>query len=127
MAKSVRPVVNDVDRVRAAAVEAAGAASVELRRSRQHAGARGIIPAGAGSQWGVAAGLRGGDVEPSRTVLPNGLTVISTTDPGVRSIALGAWVRAGSLHEPFERMGASHLREHTALKATEQPSAREGA
>lgn len=117
--------MNDVDRVRAAAVEAAGAASVELRRSRQHAGARGIIPAGAGSQWGVAAGLRGGDVEPSRTVLPNGLTVISTTVPGVRSIALGAWVRAGSIHEPFESMGVSHMLEHMVFKGTEKRSARE--
>ncbi|MGH7620073.1 MAG: hypothetical protein ACREPM_22895 [Gemmatimonadaceae bacterium] len=34
-----------------------------------------------------------------RTVLPNGLTVLSEHMPGVRSVAFGAWVRAASLHE----------------------------
>ena len=60
-----------------------------------------------------------------RTVLPNGLTVLSEHVPGVRSIALGAWVRAASLHEPRERMGISHLLEHLVFKGTERRSARE--
>ena len=34
----------------------------------------------------------------SRTVLPNGLTVLSEFVPGVRSVAIGAWVRSGSMH-----------------------------
>ena len=38
-----------------------------------------------------------------RTVLPNGLTVLSESMPGVRSVALGAWVRAASLHESARR------------------------
>ena len=33
-----------------------------------------------------------------RTVLPNGLTVLSEHLPGVRSVSLGAWVRAASDH-----------------------------
>ena len=64
------------------------------------------------------AGLR-------RTVLPNGLTVLSEHMPGVRSVALGAWVRAASLHEPRERMGVSHLLEHMVFKGTERRSAHE--
>ncbi|HLA90348.1 MAG TPA: pitrilysin family protein [Gemmatimonadaceae bacterium] len=60
-----------------------------------------------------------------RTVLANGLTVLSEHFPGVRSIALGAWVRAASLHEPRERMGISHLLEHLVFKGTERRSARE--
>ncbi|HEY4130847.1 MAG TPA: pitrilysin family protein, partial [Gemmatimonadaceae bacterium] len=58
-----------------------------------------------------------------RTVLPNGLTVLSEHMPGVRSVAFGAWVRAASLHEPRERMGVSHLLEHMVFKGTEQRSA----
>ena len=65
-----------------------------------------------------AAGLR-------RTVLPNGLTVLSEHMPGVRSVALGAWVRAASLHESPERMGISHLLEHMVFKGTAHRSAHE--
>src|SRR5207248_5441948 len=58
-----------------------------------------------------------------RTVLPNGLTVLSEQMPGVRSLAIGAWVRAASLHEPRERMGVSHLLEHMVFKGTDTRSA----
>src|SRR5437763_2852360 len=61
----------------------------------------------------------------SRTTLPNGLTVLSEHMPGVRSVALGAWVRAASLHEPRERMGVSHLLEHMVFKGTAARSAHE--
>jgi predicted Zn-dependent peptidase len=60
-----------------------------------------------------------------RSVLPNGLTVLSEFMPGVRSVAIGAWVRAASLHEPRERMGVSHLLEHMVFKGTRRRSARE--
>ncbi|HEU4628687.1 MAG TPA: pitrilysin family protein [Gemmatimonadaceae bacterium] len=68
--------------------------------------------------FGPDGGLR-------RTVLANGLTVLSEHMPGVRSVALGAWVRAASLHEPPERMGVSHLLEHMVFKGTANRSARE--
>ena len=58
-----------------------------------------------------------------RTTLPNGLTVLSETIPGVRSIAFGAWVRAASVHEPRDRMGVSHLLEHMVFKGTRSRSA----
>ena len=60
-----------------------------------------------------------------RTSLPNGLTVLSEFMPGVRSVAIGAWVRAASLHEPRERMGVSHLLEHMVFKGTRRRSAKE--
>lgn len=60
-----------------------------------------------------------------RTVLPNGLTVLSEFYPGVRSVALGAWVRAASVHEPREVMGVSHLLEHLVFKGTERRNAHE--
>ena len=54
----------------------------------------------------------------SRTVLPNGLTVLSEFVPGVRSVAIGAWVRSGSMHEATEQMGMAHLLEHMVFKGT---------
>ena len=60
-----------------------------------------------------------------RTVLANGLTVLSESMPGVRSVAFGAWVRAASLHESPEKMGLSHLLEHMVFKGTPTRSAKE--
>ena len=60
-----------------------------------------------------------------RTVLPNGLTVLSEHMPGVRSVAFGAWVRAASLHETPDKMGVSHMLEHMVFKGTTNRSARE--
>jgi predicted Zn-dependent peptidase len=64
------------------------------------------------------AGLR-------RTVLPNGLTVLTDTMPWVRSVALGGWVRAASVHEPREKMGVSHMLEHMVFKGTQRRSAKD--
>jgi predicted Zn-dependent peptidase len=60
-----------------------------------------------------------------RTVLANGLTVLSESMPGVRSVALGAWVRAASLHESPDKMGVSHMLEHMVFKGTPTRSAKE--
>ncbi len=60
-----------------------------------------------------------------RTVLANGLTVLSESMPGVRSVALGAWVRAASLHECADKMGVSHMLEHMVFKGTPTRSAKE--
>ena len=60
-----------------------------------------------------------------RTVLPNGLTVLSERMPGVRSVAFGAWIRAASLHESRDKMGVSHLLEHMVFKGTARRSARQ--
>ena len=45
--------------------------------------------------------------------------------PGVRSVALGAWVRAASLHEAPDKMGVSHMLEHMVFKGTPTRSAKE--
>jgi len=60
-----------------------------------------------------------------RTTLPNGLTVLSETMPGVRSVAFGAWVRSASIHEARERMGVSHMLEHMVFKGTRERTARD--
>jgi predicted Zn-dependent peptidase len=60
-----------------------------------------------------------------RTDLPNGLTVLSESVPGARSVAFGAWVRAATLHERPEQMGVSHLLEHMVFKGTRSRSAQQ--
>ena len=60
-----------------------------------------------------------------RTTAPNGLIVYSESLPGVRSAAVGIYVRAASAHERREQMGISHLLEHMVFKGTERRSARQ--
>ena len=42
----------------------------------------------------------------------------------MRSIAIGAWVRAASMHERREEMGVSHMLEHLVFKGTRNRSAK---
>lgn len=65
------------------------------------------------------------ETEVRRTALDNGLVVVSEFMPGVRSVALGAWVRRASVHEPARQMGISHLLEHMVFKGTLRRTARE--
>jgi predicted Zn-dependent peptidase len=60
-----------------------------------------------------------------RTTAPNGLVVLTESLPGIRSAAVGVYVRTASAHEPRERMGISHLLEHMVFKGTERRSARQ--
>lgn len=60
-----------------------------------------------------------------RTVLANGLTVVSEFMPHVRSVSLGAWVRSASVHEVREQMGVSHMLEHLVFKGSARRTARE--
>ncbi|HEU4524708.1 MAG TPA: pitrilysin family protein [Gemmatimonadales bacterium] len=60
-----------------------------------------------------------------RTVAPSGLAVYSESLPGVRSVAVGIYIRTASAHERREQMGISHLLEHMVFKGTERRSARD--
>ena len=60
-----------------------------------------------------------------RTDAPSGLVVLSETMPGVRSAALGIFVRTASVHEPRPKMGVSHLLEHMVFKGTERRTAKQ--
>jgi len=60
-----------------------------------------------------------------RTTTPNGLVVLTETLPGVRSAAVGIYVRTASAHERRAQMGISHLLEHMVFKGTERRTARE--
>jgi predicted Zn-dependent peptidase len=60
-----------------------------------------------------------------RTTAPNGLVVLTERLPGVRSAAVGIYVRTASAHERSEQLGISHLLEHMVFKGTERRTARE--
>ncbi len=60
-----------------------------------------------------------------QTSAPNGCTLLTEKLPGVRSAALGIWVRSASAHEARPKMGVSHLLEHMVFKGTERRSARQ--
>jgi predicted Zn-dependent peptidase len=60
-----------------------------------------------------------------RTVLPNGITVLSEHMDSVRSIALGVWFAVGSRDESREEAGLSHFMEHMMFKGTARRSAQE--
>jgi len=60
-----------------------------------------------------------------RTDSANGVTLLTESIPGVRSVAVGMWVRTASAHEHAGVMGVSHLLEHMVFKGTERRSARD--
>lgn len=60
-----------------------------------------------------------------RTVLPNGLVVISETMPLFRSVSVGIWIKTGSRSEPEAFGGISHFIEHMVFKGTERRSCEE--
>jgi predicted Zn-dependent peptidase len=73
----------------------------------------------------VSAATASFDGEHRKTVLPNGIRLVTEWIPHVRSIAVGVWVDTGSRHEPAERGGISHFIEHLVFKGTESRSAEE--
>jgi predicted Zn-dependent peptidase len=55
--------------------------------------------------------------------LDNGLTLITESIPGARSVAVGVWLKRGSRHERPELSGISHFIEHMVFKGTKSRSA----
>jgi predicted Zn-dependent peptidase len=53
-----------------------------------------------------------------KTVLPNGLLVLTESMPQVRSVSMGAWIGSGSRDEAPEINGISHFVEHMVFKGT---------
>jgi predicted Zn-dependent peptidase len=58
-----------------------------------------------------------------RTVLPNGLIVLTERMDHMRSVAMGVWIKSGSRCEPAETNGISHFVEHMLFKGTRSRSA----
>ncbi|MGA7355047.1 MAG: pitrilysin family protein [Candidatus Cybelea sp.] len=60
-----------------------------------------------------------------KTMLPNGLRVVTEAMPAVRSATVGIWADVGSSVESRERRGISHLVEHMLFKGTTRRTARQ--
>ena len=61
----------------------------------------------------------------TKTVLDNGIRVLSEERSEMRSVSLGIWVENGSRHESHQQGGISHFIEHLLFKGTERRSAAE--
>ena len=59
-----------------------------------------------------------------KTVLSNGLRVVTSALPDRESVALGIWAGVGGRHEPKPISGVSHFIEHLLFKGTPKRSAR---
>ena len=65
------------------------------------------------------------DMDVEQHVTDDGVTVVTQRMPGVRSVAVGAWVMVGSRDEAADEHGCSHFLEHTLFKGTARRSARD--
>ncbi len=93
----------------------------EVRRKRSK-----ILPVKPGAALFRPAAARGrpsrrpredwGEVH--RTVLPNGLRVLTARAPGLHSAMIALYVRAGSRHEDRHRNGISHFLEHLFFRGS---------
>jgi predicted Zn-dependent peptidase len=55
-----------------------------------------------------------------KTVLDNGLTVITEHIPSVRSVSLGVWIKTGTRFENKRNNGSAHFLEHMMFKGTKK-------
>jgi len=60
-----------------------------------------------------------------KTILDNGIRVISETLPAAHSVTIGVWVGNGSRHERADENGISHFIEHMLFKGTSHRSAKD--
>jgi predicted Zn-dependent peptidase len=58
-----------------------------------------------------------------RTVLPDGLRILTEAIPAMRSVSVGIWVSIGSRDETPAMSGVSHFLEHLLFKGTKRRSA----
>lgn len=58
-----------------------------------------------------------------KTILPNGLIIVTEKIENIKSISAGIWVKTGSRNEMDEQAGITHFLEHMLFKGTENRSA----
>ena len=59
----------------------------------------------------------------NKTILPNGVKIVSKKVPHVRSVSMGVWVSVGARDETADQSGLSHFIEHMIFKGTARRSA----
>lgn len=60
-----------------------------------------------------------------KTILSNGLRIVTETVPNVHSISIGIWIKVGSRDETLQTNGISHFLEHMLFKGTKSFSAKQ--
>ncbi|HRK75358.1 MAG TPA: insulinase family protein, partial [Rhodothermales bacterium] len=55
-----------------------------------------------------------------KTVLANGIRVVTETIPTVRTVSVGVWVDSGSRDEVQGEEGMTHFIEHMVFKGTQK-------
>jgi predicted Zn-dependent peptidase len=63
------------------------------------------------------------DTDCQKTVLKNGIRIVSNTMPYVRSVSMGVWVNVGARDESLAENGLSHFIEHMIFKGTAKRTA----
>ncbi|MFZ3044929.1 MAG: pitrilysin family protein [Desulfatirhabdiaceae bacterium] len=63
------------------------------------------------------------EISAKKTVLDNGVRILTRDMPHVRSVSMGIWVNMGSRDESDTENGLSHFIEHMIFKGTEKRSA----
>jgi predicted Zn-dependent peptidase len=58
----------------------------------------------------------------NKSILDNGIRVVSETIPYVHSVSIGIWVTSGSRHESLDMNGITHFIEHLMFKGTPRRS-----
>ncbi|MBI5324160.1 MAG: insulinase family protein [Ignavibacteriae bacterium] len=61
----------------------------------------------------------------NRSLLPNGISIITEEIPTVESFALGIFINAGSREDPYLIPGVAHLLEHAIFKKTKKRSGKQ--
>jgi predicted Zn-dependent peptidase len=61
----------------------------------------------------------------NKTVLGNGLRIVTETIPYVRSVSLGVWANVGSRDESASENGITHFLEHMVFKGTKNRTVKE--
>ncbi|MBY0313975.1 MAG: insulinase family protein [Bdellovibrionales bacterium] len=56
----------------------------------------------------------------NKTVLDNGIRVLTEAHPATRCVVVGFWLDRGTRDEPHKLMGVSHLIEHLVFKGTQK-------
>lgn len=61
----------------------------------------------------------------NKTILPNGVRLLSERVPYVDSVSVGVWIEAGARDEDASSLGTSHFLEHMLFKGTDSRGARQ--
>ncbi|MCP4683020.1 MAG: insulinase family protein [Desulfobacterales bacterium] len=61
--------------------------------------------------------------EVNKTILNNGIRILTKNVPHVRSVSMGVWVNVGARDETFDESGLSHFIEHMIFKGTRKRDA----